>query len=264
MLRRIAIGTFAVLFVFVAVSVQADDRVRYDNYKFVRAQVGSWEQIEQIHGLGVLLMSDAEGIGTVDYLVPPESMDELDALGIRYEILNENIQEAIDAEYERLNKAGQELRGDWFDDFKTYDQISAYLDDLVTAYPDLISNYVIGTSIEGRTIYAVTVTSPVGGPDKPALCFNGCQHAREWITPMTVMYIVDQLVRTYDSDPEVQMMLDKLTFYIVPVTNPDGYVYSWNTDRMWRKNRRNNGGGSYGVDLNRTWSVGWGGEGASG
>jgi murein tripeptide amidase MpaA len=128
----------------------------------------------------------------------------------------------------------------------------------------LISKYGIGTSLEGRTLYAVTITSPVGGPDKPALCFNADQHAREWITPMTAMYIIDRLVQTYDTDPDVQMMLDRLIFYIVPINNPDGYVYSWDVDRMWRKNRRNNGDGTYGVDLNRNWSVGWGGPGSDG
>jgi len=33
---------------------------------------------------------------------------------------------------------------------------------------------------------------------------------------------------------------------------------------LWRKNRHNNGGGSFGVDLNRNWATGWGGEGSSG
>jgi hypothetical protein len=35
-------------------------------------------------------------------------------------------------------------------------------------------------------------------------------------------------------------------------------------DRWWRKNRRNNGGGIYGVDLNRNYSYMWGGPGSSG
>ena len=33
--------------------------------------------------------------------------------------------------------------------------------------------------------------------------------------------------------------------------------YAWTTNRLWRKNRRNNGGGVYGVDLNRNWNDHW-------
>jgi len=47
-------------------------------------------------------------------------------------------------------------------------------------------------------------------------------------------------------------------FYIVPSFNPDGYEYSWTNNRLWRKNRRNNGGGAFGVDINRNFSKGWG------
>ena len=80
-----------------------------------------------------------------------------------------------------------------------------------------------------------------------------CQHAREWISPMTVMYIAERLASTYETDPRVRAILDRAEFIFVPVVNTDGYVYTWTTERFWRKNRRNNGGGSYGVDLNRNW-----------
>jgi hypothetical protein len=44
----------------------------------------------------------------------------------------------------------------------------------------------------------------------------------------------------------------------VPVVNPDGYEYSRNTDRLWRKNRRDNGDRAFGVDLNRNYGYMWG------
>jgi hypothetical protein len=45
--------------------------------------------------------------------------------------------------------------------------------------------------------------------------------------------------------------------WVVPIVNPDGYVYVETTDLFWRKNRRNNGG-SFGVDPNRNWAYEWG------
>jgi hypothetical protein len=58
--------------------------------------------------------------------------------------------------------------------------------------------------------------------------------------------------------------VDRCEWYLLPVMNPDGYVYTWTTERFWRKNRRNNGDGTFGVDLNRNWGHQWGGAGSSG
>ena len=62
----------------------------------------------------------------------------------------------------------------------------------------------------------------------------------------------------YSSNPQVANVLDNTEFVVVPVVNPDGYEYSRNVDRFWRKNRRDNGGGSFGVDLNRNFGFNWG------
>jgi len=77
------------------------------------------------------------------------------------------------------------------------------------------------------------------------------------------MYIYYQLVTLFGVDPDVTAILDKVGFVIVPVVNPDGYDYAWTTNRMWRKNRKANAGGTFGVDLNRNWDDHWGGQGSS-
>jgi len=91
---------------------------------------------------------------------------------------------------------------------------------------------------------------------------NGGIHAREWIAPITVLYIAEQLAAQYTTNAQVKNILDKVRFHISPESNPDGYVFSWTNDRMWRKNRRNNGN-SYGVDLNRNFNTHWGESGSS-
>ena len=54
-------------------------------------------------------------------------------------------------------------------------------------------------------------------------------------------------------------MLGHFDFYIIPVLNPDGYKYSWTTNRMWRKNMRPVGsaGGAAGSPVQATspWAV---------
>src|SRR5690606_38787524 len=61
-------------------------------------------------------------------------------------------------------------------------------------------------------------------------------------------------------------LLDTREIWIVPMINPDGAEHDIATGsyRMWRKNRRNNGDGTFGVDLNRNYATGWGGPGSSG
>lgn len=74
----------------------------------------------------------------------------------------------------------------------------------------------------------------------------------EGISGMVTQYAMLNLLERYASDAEVKKILDHFNFYIIPVLNPDGYVYSWKSYRLWRKNRNpNSGKGYYGVDLNR-------------
>ncbi|XP_075687645.1 carboxypeptidase O-like [Rhinoderma darwinii] len=56
----------------------------------------------------------------------------------------------------------------------------------------------------------------------------------------------------------INNFLRQVDLYIVPVFNVDGYVYTWTTDRLWRKNRAPyNNGTCYGVDLNRNFDAKW-------
>jgi len=123
----------------------------------------------------------------------------------------------------------------------------------------------IGASIQGNPLYAIVLSGTATGPKKK-LFFSGGQHAREWIAPATTLYIINNLITLYATDPTVKSLLDSTELHFVPLSNPDGYLYTWTgaSQRLWRKNRRANTGGSYGVDLNRNWNDHWGGEGSSG
>src|SRR5690606_33739531 len=78
------------------------------------------------------------------------------------------------------------------------------------------------------------------------------------------LYQMTQLLEKYKSGDElIKQILDKLNFHFIPVVNVDGYQYTWDVERLWRKNRRRNNDGSYGVDLNRNWPYAWKGPGGS-
>lgn len=48
-------------------------------------------------------------------------------------------------------------------------------------------------------------------------------HAREWIAPAVAVYLLHQLVEKYEENKQVA---DALDWTIIPLLNPDGYVYS--------------------------------------
>ncbi len=242
-------------FVGVPAIAQPVGPVRYDGHAVVQAVLTSQADIDAMSAIGARLWGEAVGVGPVDYVVSHQEREAMTAAGIAFEVVIGDVQPLIDAERQRLAEGGVAGAG-WFLAFTDYDAINARLDELVQQRPDLASIVVVGESLEGRAIRGIRITGP--GQDKPAVLINGCQHAREWISPMVTMYAADRLISDYDADAQVQAIVDAVEFLIVPMVNPDGYVYSWGPDRLWRKNRRNNGDGTFGVDLNRNWDFGWG------
>jgi hypothetical protein len=153
---------------------------------------------------------------------------------------------------------GPDYRTEWLN----LDQIIADWETLRATYPWLVSRKSIGTSHEGRTIWAYRIFRPEQSdvliPPKSILIL-GDTHAREWISPSVVLHLgvsLTSLLATSDTTLTDQLV-DNVGVYFVPVLNPDGYFRTWNGERFWRKNRRNNGGGTFGVDLNRNYEKAW-------
>jgi len=187
------------------------------------------------------------------------------------EIFIEDVQELIDqvdAEHKHnmAVKKAHGLPGAFFDNYRRYAEIVTELKNLATKYP-AITKFTpsIGKSVEGRDIPAITISaSGFKNATIKRIFWQGGQHAREWIGPATVMYQIVKLLENYGTDPLVTSFLQNMEFVVVPLSNPDGYEYAQTTERLWRKNRKKNTGGSFGVDLNRNWDDHWGGSGSSG
>ena len=186
-----------------------------------------------------------------DVVVDEAALAELRAHGVGFDVLVPDIDAVAAAEATRIKDGGG---SDFFADFRDYAALTARLDGLVEQAPDRVEKVVIGATLEGRPIWAVKI-----GHGSEKMLLNGTQHAREWIAAMTATCVADRLVRDYDRDPAIRAFVDRSEVWIVPVVNPDGYQFSWGTDRYWRKNRRDRTG----VDLNRNFSIAWGGTGSS-
>lgn len=149
-----------------------------------------------------------------------------------------------------------------FSAFHTPAQIDSELANLAATHPSIATVQSIGTSVEGRSIEALKISDNVNTDesDEGDVVFVALHHAREWISAEIALYMAEYLVTNYSTDAALRACMDNLEIWIIPVLNPDGYVYSASASsrRFWRKNRVDNGDGTFGVDLNRNYAFQWG------
>ena len=148
--------------------------------------------------------------------------------------------------------------------YPTFSAIVAHLDTLHARYPGLVSARAsLGQSREGRDVWMVEISDNPGVDEgEPEALYTALHHAREPGSMMAVLYFMYYVAEQYGTNPDVTALLDGRRLFFVPVVNPDGYVYNEQTDPngggFWRKNRRDNGDGTFGVDLNRNYGYQWG------
>ncbi|XP_076171820.1 carboxypeptidase B [Ptiloglossa arizonensis] len=181
---------------------------------------------------------------------------------MNYTVTIENVQEAVTEEY-ITQQVERRLRGRLqayntpgklsFTYYPNNKEISEYLEYVTKTHGDVASLINIGTSFEGRQMNVLRLST--GGKNKPAIFIDAGIHAREWIAPVTSLYIIDQMVMNQN-----RYLLNNVDWYILPVLNPDGYEFTHvkSANRLWRKTRSPNSGSSCrGVDGNRNYDMEW-------
>jgi hypothetical protein len=241
-------------------------RRTYDGYVWARVGVRTFRDMQVCEQLGQMA-SCRGGVGVeVDYIFSPEAFEALRGTDIPFVIVHHDVGRLLRDERAEIERRDS-LRGlTFFENYRPLAEIHGYIEQLAAENPNLASTFTLGNSPGGDgvqyNIPGIRISSPdlPGNPrsTRPQIFFNGCQHAREWVSPATVTYIADQLLEQYSTNPRVRAILDQVEFLIVPVVNPEGYVHTWNSDRLWRKNRRTNSDNTRGVDLNRNWGFQWG------
>ncbi|XP_015433604.1 PREDICTED: carboxypeptidase B-like [Dufourea novaeangliae] len=244
-----------------------DAKVTYDGAQVWRVQANEGQPL-----LNVAMDFQEAGLfgfwtgneTAIDVMVRSEEIARvaryLEQKDLDYNVVIDNLQKQMDEENNVLSEEEmQEIEGrnghrmEWTSYHRLQD-IHTYLDYLAETFPAVCSVVSIGNSVEGRPLKVLRISN--GKPNAPALWIDGGIHAREWISPAAVTYIIDYLVENSDSL--------EADYYILPVANPDGYEYTFTRDRLWRKNRKRAIGSSCtGVDLNRNFGYRWGGLGTS-
>jgi hypothetical protein len=139
--------------------------------------------------------------------------------------------------------------------YHNYAEMAAETLAVANAYPALVKRFSIGTSYEGRTLWALKVSDNVATDEaEPEVLFTANQHAREHLTVEMALYVLDELTSKYATDARIRNVVDTREIWIVPSVNPDGAEFDIATGGyvFWRKNRQGPG-----TDLNRNWAYMW-------
>ncbi len=147
-------------------------------------------------------------------------------------------------------------------DYHDYDEMLTEIQQAAIDHPAIFQMINLGTSYEGRTIWAGKISDNVATDEnEPEVLFTHHQHAREHLTVEQALYTLKMLTGEYGIDTQVTDLVNKREIWIVFDMNPDGGEYDMATGsyRSWRKNRQPNKGATYlGADLNRNWNYLWG------
>jgi hypothetical protein len=178
----------------------------------------------------------------IDVAADEKDLSRLQAIGVKAEILIPD----LDRYLKSMAGSYHSLAG-----------IEAFIDSVVTNYPAIAKKYALGTTYEGRTIWALKISDNVDVDEaEPELLFMGLHHAREWPTVEICLFVADTLTRGYGSDSAITNIVNNREVWIVPCVNPDGYHYCHDLGNDWRQNRRYFPEyGTYGVDLNRNYNT---------
>jgi len=190
----------------------------------------------------------------VKFLTDAESLNRLRARGYDIEIETPDIYEFY----------GSRLAPTGMGGYRTFDEIVMTMDTLHNLNPAIsTARFSIGQTLEGREIWVMKISdNPAIDEDEPESFFSAAIHAREVITPAVLLETMRTLIEGYGSDTMITRLIDTREIFFMPCINADGYVYNEiiapSGGGMWRKNRRDNGDGSFGVDLNRNFPYEWG------
>lgn len=238
-----------------ACSMLACSIVSAENWTKVNVYAPTPWQLQKLENSGLTTMACVDQLGWNEVAVGPKDWKALNRLKLRYQLSG-----LLEDPTKPYQSAGDAL--DYRNEYFNADEILAFFEDLRATDPDYVTRQQIGTTINGETMWAYRIASPMNSRDAKEFVMMGLIHAREWVTGSCIMHVAKQALSA--AKPSGSRLMGNKAIWIIPMANPDGYRYTWTNNRFWRKNRRNNGGGDYGVDLNRNYAKGWGGTGSSG
>ncbi|KAG4072694.1 hypothetical protein HA402_001806 [Bradysia odoriphaga] len=238
---------------------------RYDGYRLYKITPRTDQHLKLLNDIestsdSFNFISRPSKIDTVvTVVVAPHKFADFDLMmsmeGITYEIAENNVQSLIDEESLIQTRISENFG------WKRYyplDSIYRWIDGILEEYPGVTSPIYAGKTYKERDIRGVKISYKNGNP---GIFIEGGIHAREWISPAVTTYLLNDLLSS--KNESIRSIAENFDWYIVPSVNPDGYVYTHTSNRLWRKTRKPYGWGCFGVDPNRNFDFQFGKVGVS-
>ena len=188
-------------------------------------------------------------------------LTEQEAKGLRAKGVDVNVKKNKDGKSAKQLAAEQAASG--YNVWRSWDEPGGIRDELYKVAkdnPQLVKLVVLGHTYQGREIIAMKLTQGARGitdGSRPAVLHSSTQHAREWISTEVNRRLMNWYIDKWRAnDKEIKNLLKNNELWFVLVANPDGYQYTFDHERLWRKNLRDNDGDNQitradGVDPNR-------------
>lgn len=132
---------------------------------------------------------------------------------IKFKVATNDLQTWLDAE----KPLKQRKEGFSLEQYNRLEDIYQHLDELAEAFPEKVTVHEVGGTYEGRLIKAIKIST---SESNPAIFIEANIHAREWISSATSLWIINEILTT--EDPEIRALVDSVTWFFVPIANPDG------------------------------------------
>ncbi|PIK36597.1 putative carboxypeptidase B [Apostichopus japonicus] len=177
--------------------------------------------------------TDPSTIRPVDVMVPRDFTSEfkgmLNKRELYYKVLRQDLQDDVDNDLAEAMRALQKkarIGIQTLDDFDysiyhPFDEIQQWATDVANEY-SFVTKFKFGETYEGREIGALEIAAPadaLASDPKPVVYFEGGIHAREWISPATVMFFTGKLLEMYNNgDADARRVLGMFDLHIVPVS----------------------------------------------
>jgi hypothetical protein len=135
----------------------------------------------------------------------------------------------------------EETRGsdDPLREYHNYEELTNFLQDIVSNYPEIASLESIGQSVQGRELWVMRITDNLDEDElEPEFKYVANMHGDETPGREFSLFLIEWLCENYGNNDRATFLVDNTDIYIMPSMNPDGFELGI----------RNNANG---VDLNR-------------